>query len=54
MKAADPDRERLHKIFKEMEFSKLLKEFSAQPEPSGKDYHLVMEEKDFLQSPSRI
>ena len=47
LKAANPDRERLHRIFKEMEFSKLLKEFAPQPEVSEKDYHLVVEEKDF-------
>src|SRR3972149_6166803 len=47
LKPANPDRERLHKIFKEMEFSKLLKEFAVQPERSVKDYHLVIEKKDF-------
>ncbi len=46
LKLGIPDREKLHRIFKEMEFSKLLKEFAAKPAPSAKDYHLVTEEKD--------
>ena len=47
LKPGMPDREKLHKIFKEMEFSKLLKEFAAQPMPEEKEYHLVTEKKDF-------
>jgi len=47
LKPGMPDREKLHKIFKEMEFSKLLKEFAAQPTPEEKEYHLVTEKKDF-------
>ena len=47
LKPGMPDLEKLHKIFKEMEFSKLLKEFAAQPTPEEKEYHLVTEKKDF-------
>jgi DNA polymerase-1 len=47
LKPGMPDREKLHGIFKEMEFSKLLKEFAAQPTPEEKEYHLVTEKKDF-------
>jgi DNA polymerase-1 len=47
LKPGMPDREKLHRIFKEMEFSKLLKEFAAQPTPEEKEYHLVTEKKDF-------
>jgi len=47
LKPGMPDREKLHRIFKEMEFSKLLKEFAAQPMPEEKEYHLVTEKKDF-------
>jgi DNA polymerase-1 len=47
LKPGNPDRERLHKIFREMEFSKLLKEFAVEPERSEKDYHLLIEKKDF-------
>jgi DNA polymerase-1 len=47
LKPGMPDREKLHKIFKEMEFSRLLKEFAAQPMPEEKEYHVVTEKKDF-------
>jgi len=49
LKLGSPDRERLHKIFKEMEFSKLLKEFTVQPAVGEKDYRLITEEEDFQQ-----
>ena len=44
LKAGDPDLPRLHAIFKEMEFSRLLREFTAEPERREEDYRLVLEE----------
>ena len=45
LKPGDPDLAKLHKIFKEMEFSRLLKEFTAKPERAAEDYHLVMDKQ---------
>ena len=42
LKPGEPDRERLQKIFKEMEFSKLLKEFAFPAERPEEDYRLVL------------
>ena len=47
LKAGDPDTPRLHAIFKEMEFSKLLKEFTAEPERTEDDYRLVLDKETF-------
>ena len=41
LKLGIPDREKLHKIFKEMEFSRLLKEFTSPPEASSEEYFLI-------------
>ncbi len=46
LKPGLPDREKLQKIFKEMEFYKLLKEFSEPAEPSREDYRLILELKE--------
>ncbi|MDI6753846.1 MAG: DNA polymerase I [Thermodesulfobacteriota bacterium] len=46
LKPGIPDREKLQKIFKEMEFSKLLKEFSTPPEPKEEEYLLITEKAD--------
>ena len=46
LKRESPDREKLQKIFKEMEFSKLFKEFAVQPAQSEKDYQLVTEKEE--------
>jgi DNA polymerase I len=47
LKAGKPDSRRLHEIFKEMEFFKLLKEFTAEPERRKDDYRLVLEKAAF-------
>ncbi|MBI5966227.1 MAG: DNA polymerase I, partial [Deltaproteobacteria bacterium] len=49
LQPGSPDRERLLKIFKELEFSKLLKEFAVQPKRLEEDYRLVTEKKDLDQ-----
>jgi DNA polymerase-1 len=41
LKPGIPEREKLQKIFKEMEFSKLLKEFTSPPEAKEEEYFLV-------------
>ena len=46
LKPGEPDRERLQKIFKEMEFSKLLKEFASPAERPEEDYRLVLRKND--------
>ncbi|MDO8957785.1 MAG: 5'-3' exonuclease H3TH domain-containing protein, partial [Deltaproteobacteria bacterium] len=46
LKLGIPDQEKLQKIFKEMEFSKLLKEFTAPPEPKEEEYLLITEKAD--------
>ena len=43
----EPDREALTTIFKEMEFHKLLQEFSADRRSGGENYHCVLTEADF-------
>ncbi|MBP1712908.1 MAG: polymerase [Deltaproteobacteria bacterium] len=47
LKPGDPDSQKLHGIFKEMEFSRLLKEFTAEPERREDDYRLVLEKEVF-------
>ena len=47
LKPGDPDSQKLHGIFKEMEFSKLLKDFTAEPERREDDYRLVLEKETF-------
>ncbi len=42
LKAGEPDARKLHEIFKEMEFTKLLKEFTSEPERREDDYRLVL------------
>jgi DNA polymerase-1 len=46
LKLGEPDRKRLQMIFKEMEFSKLLKEFSFRPDHAADDYRSIMDKKD--------
>jgi DNA polymerase-1 len=46
LKTGEPDSQSLHEIFKEMEFSKLLKEFTPEPERREDDYRLVLEKAD--------
>ncbi len=41
LKPGIPEREKLQKIFKEMEFSKLLKEFASPPEAREEEYFLI-------------
>ncbi len=41
LKRAEPDRKKLQEIFKEMEFSKLLKDFSLRPDHREDDYRLI-------------
>ncbi len=45
LKPGSPDSETLHEIFKKMEFSKLLKEFTAEPERAEDDYNLLTEKE---------
>ena len=47
LKPGDPDSQKLHGIFKEMEFSRLLKDFTAEPERREDDYRLVLEKETF-------
>jgi len=47
LKPGEPDYQKLHGIFKEMEFAKLLKEFTAEPERREDDYRLVQEKEVF-------
>jgi DNA polymerase-1 len=46
LKLGIPDQEKLQKIFKEMEFSRLLKEFTAPPESKEEEYLLITEKAD--------
>ncbi len=48
LKMEDPDREKLQKIFKELEFSKLFKEFSFPSERGKKEYRLVTAEEELF------
>lgn len=48
LKMEDPDREKLQKIFKELEFSKLFKEFSFPPERGEKEYRLITAEEELF------
>jgi DNA polymerase-1 len=41
LKRGEPDRKKLQEIFKEMEFSKLLKDFSLRPDHRDDDYRLI-------------
>jgi DNA polymerase-1 len=41
LKRGEPDRKKLQEIFKEMEFSKLLKDFSLRPDHREDDYRLI-------------
>jgi len=47
LKVGTPDRVRMQKIFKEMEFSKLLKEWATQEKLPPKDYRLVLDKEEF-------
>jgi DNA polymerase-1 len=49
LKLGEPDRNKLQTLFKEMEFSRLLKEFSFQPDHSEDDYRLITERKDLVE-----
>jgi len=46
LKAGDPDRERLQAVFKELEFAKLLKEFTAPTGESQGNYRLILEKEE--------
>lgn len=46
LKLGSPDRVKIQGIFKEMEFSKLLKEWATQEKLPAKDYHFLTEKKD--------
>ncbi len=57
MKIGEPDRKKLQEIFKEMEFSKLLKDFSLQPDHREDDYRLItgrVEFEELVQNLCRI
>ncbi len=41
LKRGEPDRKKLQEIFKEMEFSKLLKDFSLRPDHREDDYRMI-------------
>ena len=45
-KLETPDREKLQKIFKELEFTKLFKEYSVQPTQLAKDYRILSKRED--------
>ena len=47
LKPGDPDSQKLHGIFKEMGFSRLLKDFTAEPERREEDYRLILEKETF-------
>jgi DNA polymerase-1 len=47
LKIGEPDRKKLQEIFKEMEFSKLLKDFSLRPDHREDDYRLITEREEF-------
>ena len=47
LKIGEPDRKKLQEIFKEMEFSKLLKDFSLRPDHRGNDYRLITGRVEF-------
>jgi DNA polymerase-1 len=47
LKIGEPDRKKLQEIFKEMEFSKLLKDFSLRPDYREDDYRLITEREEF-------
>jgi DNA polymerase-1 len=47
LKRGEPDRKKLQEIFKEMEFSKLLKDFSLRPDHREDDYRLITTRKEF-------
>jgi len=49
LKRRNPDREKLQKIFKEMEFAKLLKEFAAPAEAQEEEYILITKKNDLNQ-----
>jgi DNA polymerase I len=46
LKKGEPDRKRLQEIFKEMEFSKLLKDFSLRPDHREDDYRLISSRRE--------
>ena len=48
LKLGIPDREKLQKIFKEMEFSRLLKDYSAPPEAEEEGYTLITGRAELL------
>jgi len=46
-KSSDPDREKLKGIFKELEFTKFLKDLTSTQTPSHASYHLITSEEEF-------
>jgi DNA polymerase-1 len=46
LRLSEPDRKKLTDLFKELEFHKLLQEFSSDQRASGEGYHLVLSEAD--------
>ena len=45
--SSEPDNEKLRKIFKELEFTKLLKEFSSERTLSTENYNVILTEEEF-------
>jgi len=46
LRRGEPDRKKLQEIFKEMEFSKLLKDFSLRPDHRDDDYRLISSRRE--------
>ncbi len=42
----EPDQQKLQAIFKELEFTKLIREFTSQRQLSSEDYHLILKEEE--------
>ncbi len=45
----EPDEEKLQSIFKELEFTKLIRAFTSRRRLSAKDYHLILKEEELKQ-----
>lgn len=46
---AEPDQEKLQAIFRELEFTKLIQDFTSQRRLSSEDYHIILKEEEFKQ-----
>lgn len=53
-KSSDPNKETLKEIFKELEFTKFLKDLTPAQTPSHKSYHLIISEEEFEELLSHI